>query len=168
MAALTTEFVSRKVFKSALGAHQNEFRATFPTKLSCFRIFSLTFWAFHFASQSKEGLCLKYVSIPDFIFQADIGGRRLTHGRASSSCAASRKSVASSPKGPANCTPMGILSLFQNNGTDMAGCPVLFWIRVKATKERVASSHFIGFSGVGLKASSLVGGMHIVGDKSRS
>ena len=45
--------------------------------------------------------------------QLRMGGQRCTHGRASSNCPASRNSVASSPKRPANCVPIGSPSLFQ-------------------------------------------------------
>jgi hypothetical protein len=40
-------------------------------------------------------------------------GRRVNQGRALSSCAASRNSVASSPKRPANWTPIGRPAAFQ-------------------------------------------------------
>ncbi len=58
--------------------------------------------------------------------QLEIGGLRSAHGRACSSWAASRKSVASSPNLPTKCEPTGSPSAFQNSGTDMAGCPVTF------------------------------------------
>ncbi len=45
--------------------------------------------------------------------QSETGGRRSFQGRAFSSWAAKRKSVASSPNRPANWTPMGTLALFQ-------------------------------------------------------
>jgi hypothetical protein len=64
-----------------------------------------------------------------------MGGFCSAHGLACSNWAANRKSVASSPKRPANWTPIGMLSSFQYKGTDMAGCPVIFWVRVKAKKE---------------------------------
>src|SRR6185503_4840847 len=44
---------------------------------------------------------------------AETGGRRHAQGRAASSCAASRKSVASSPKRPTQWVPMGRFSAFQ-------------------------------------------------------
>jgi hypothetical protein len=55
------------------------------------------------------------------------GGFRCAHGRAFSSAAASRKSVASSPKRDANCVPMGKPCAFQKRGTLIAGCPV--WLK---------------------------------------
>ena len=47
------------------------------------------------------------------------------HGRACSSCPARRKSVASSPKRPANWIPTGSPSGVQCSGTDIAGWPVM-------------------------------------------
>ena len=44
---------------------------------------------------------------------AATGGRRLAHGRAASSCAASRKRMASSPKGATNWVPRGKPAPFQ-------------------------------------------------------
>ena len=41
----------------------------------------------------------------------------------SSSCAARRNNVASSPKRPANIMPSGSPALFQASGTDIAGWP---------------------------------------------
>src|SRR6266404_582432 len=45
--------------------------------------------------------------------QAETGGRRDAHGRAASSCAASRNSVASSPKRATKCDPIGNPSAVQ-------------------------------------------------------
>ena len=49
------------------------------------------------------------------------GGRRSIHGLACSSCAASRKSVASANGLPMTCTPIGRPSSLQCSGTDIAG-----------------------------------------------
>src|SRR5712692_12040230 len=51
-------------------------------------------------------------------------GRRSAQGCACSSCAASRKSVASSPKRPKKCEPIGNPCPFQCKGTESAGWPV--------------------------------------------
>jgi hypothetical protein len=48
-------------------------------------------------------------------------GRRSNQGRSCSSCEASRKSVASSPKRPVNCVPIGSPAPFQKSGTLIAG-----------------------------------------------
>ena len=60
-----------------------------------------------------------------------LGGRRSAHGRASSSCAASRISVASANGAPIICTPTGRPSSLQWSGTDVAGWPVTLTIAVK-------------------------------------
>lgn len=52
------------------------------------------------------------------------GGRRCAHGRARSSWPASRSSVASSPKRPTKCMPIGSPASFQRSGTHIAGWPV--------------------------------------------
>src|SRR5690242_9683896 len=61
------------------------------------------------------------------------GGRRVDQGRACSSCAARRSSVASSPKRPAICTPTGIPPELQCSGSEMAGWPVVLNSGVKGT-----------------------------------
>ena len=55
---------------------------------------------------------------------------RPAHGRATSSCAASWNSVASSPNGAMTCTPIGSPAAFQCSGTLIAGSPVWFatWV----------------------------------------
>src|SRR4029450_7181356 len=55
---------------------------------------------------------------------ATAGARRPAHGRALSSCAASRNSVPSSPKRPTNWTPSGRPLDDHASGTDIAGWPV--------------------------------------------
>ena len=60
--------------------------------------------------------------------QACTPGLRPAHGRACSSCAASRSSVASPPNRPRKCTPTGRPSSFHHSGTDIAGCPVMLAI----------------------------------------
>ncbi len=57
--------------------------------------------------------------------QALTGGTRADHGRADSSWPASRNSVASSPYRPRKCTPTGRPDPFHDNGTDIAGLPVM-------------------------------------------
>lgn len=55
---------------------------------------------------------------------ADMGGRRSAHGRACSSCDATRMRRSSRPYAAASCTPIGIPSPFQDSGSEIAGCPV--------------------------------------------
>jgi hypothetical protein len=62
-----------------------------------------------------------------------VAGQRAAQGRVASSCAARRKSVASSPNRPTKCVPTGSPSAFQNNGTDIAGWPVTLQSGVKGT-----------------------------------
>jgi len=58
-------------------------------------------------------------------FPVSGAGRRPAQGRAASSWPARRNSVASSPKRPSTCTPMGRPAPFHQSGTDMAGLPVM-------------------------------------------
>ena len=97
-----------------------------------------------------------------------IGGFLSAQGLACSNWAASRKRPASSPKRLANCTPMGTSFSFQNSGTDIAGWPVIFCVRVNATKDSAVRIHLVGSSGVDSKAPSFVGGILIVGERSMS
>ena len=53
-------------------------------------------------------------------------GRRSRHGRACSSWAETRISVASSAGRPTSCTPIGRPSSLQESGSDTAGRPVMF------------------------------------------
>jgi hypothetical protein len=69
-------------------------------------------------------ICPVYRSLHADVYRAAIGGMRAAHGRAVSSCAASWNSVASSPNGAVNCTPIGRPAAFQNSGTLIAGTPV--------------------------------------------
>src|SRR5207248_7768310 len=64
----------------------------------------------------------------------EAGGRRSAHGRASSSWAARRTSVASANGRPISWTPMGRPSSLQCSGTDAAGCPVMFTIAVNGVQ----------------------------------
>ena len=57
-------------------------------------------------------------------FRDYIAGRLFAQGLALSNCAASFKSIESSPNLPENITPIGKPSADQCNGTDIEGCPV--------------------------------------------
>ena len=59
----------------------------------------------------------------------DTGGRASAHGRAASSCAARRTSVASANGRPITWTPTGSAPA-RCSGTDIAGWPVTFAIAV--------------------------------------
>ena len=56
------------------------------------------------------------------------------HGRACSSWAETRKSVASRPGRPISCTPIGRPSSLQKSGSDTAGRPVMFATWVNGVK----------------------------------
>ena len=64
----------------------------------------------------------------------ELEGAGRAHGRASSSCAASRMSVASANGAPIICTPIGSPSSLQWSGTDIAGWPVTLTIAVNGVQ----------------------------------
>src|SRR5512141_207611 len=70
-----------------------------------------------------------------------IGGTRSAHGRAASSCAASRNRVASCPKRPKINEPMGNPSSAQDNGTDIAGWPVMLAMGFHGLNEQSKRHH---------------------------
>ena len=63
---------------------------------------------------------------------------------------------------------MGMASPFQYNGTEIAGSPVMFCVRVNATNDSASRIDFPGSSGDGLKDPSAVGGTCMVGESRMS
>ena len=100
---------------------------------------------------------------------ACMAGCRPAHGRAASSCDASRISVASSPNRPRKCTPIGRPSPFHYSGTDIAGLPVrLATTPAWRTVWALTSSDRHGSSGVEATVPIGSGGADIVGVRNAS
>ncbi len=62
------------------------------------------------------------------------------HGRAASSCAATRNSVASSPNLAVNIEPIGRPVALQLSGTDIDGCPLALYTGVHGMNANVSAA----------------------------
>ena len=120
-------------------------------------------WSSIFKAAAQQYARPRLLRTTDYNLETWIGGTLSAHGLVCSNWAANLNKVASSPNRPANCTPIGTLSLFQCKGTDIAGWPVIFCVRVKTTNDNADLIHFVGSSLVSMKSPSFVGGILMVG-----